>query len=189
MKRDNMQNDSTPRHVKLGPKRLFLWLTDILGLGETPIRWDHSSGSGCTCSSTRVRLEHYIVGARLTGVNRAVAYVAGLSGSTILYNVVDSPVGVVPVTRVDPDKDFLTSEWTDLSKGEHGSNLLEGLLYTGKKAIYNAEKMADLPVGIQVVGRKWEDEKVIEMMKVVDGALGKRSFGPGSWRKFKDQME
>lgn len=39
---------------------------------------------------------------------------------------------------------------------------------------------------VQVVGKKWEEEKVIEMMKVVDQALGPRGFGPGSWSKQRD---
>lgn len=41
--------------------------------------------------------------------------------------------------------------------------------------------MHGIPVGVQIVGKPWEDEKVIEMMKVVDEALGKRDFGPGTW--------
>ena len=48
-------------------------------------------------------------------------------------------------------------------------------------APYAPEKMAGLPVGVQVVGRAWEDEKVLAMMKVVDEALGPRGFGPGAW--------
>lgn len=112
-----------------------------------------------------------------------MAYIASLASSSLLYNVVDSPVGTVPVTRVDPEVDELTEEWTDHSLGTgHGSLLLESLLYKGDGAFYNAKKMASLPVGVQVVGRKWEEEKVIEMMKVVDNALGKRNFGPGTWK-------
>lgn len=46
------------------------------------------------------------------------------------------------------------------------------------------EKMAGLPVGIQIVGKKWEEEKVLGMMRVVDRALGNnnnsRGFGAGS---------
>jgi Asp-tRNA(Asn)/Glu-tRNA(Gln) amidotransferase A subunit family amidase len=39
-----------------------------------------------------------------------------------------------------------------------------------------------MPVSIQVVGRKWEDEKVLAMMNVVEEALGNdRGFGPGNW--------
>jgi hypothetical protein len=33
--------------------------------------------------------------------------------ATLLYNVVDSSVGVVPVTTVDPEKDVLTDSWRE----------------------------------------------------------------------------
>ena len=105
----------------------------------------------------------------------------------MLYNVMDSPVGTVPVTRVDPEADKLTEEWTDYNVGTgHGSVLLEGMLYKGDKAIYNPKLMAGLPIGVQVVGKKWEEEKVVEMMKVVDHALGPRDFGPFCWREKRD---
>ena len=103
-----------------------------------------------------------------------------LAIATIQYNVVDSPVGVIPVTRVDPTLDQLTDEWRTAS--DHGSKLLEAELY-GKNPVYNPELMKGLPVGVQVVGRKWEEEKVIAMMHVVDKVLEKKrtGFGPGSW--------
>ncbi len=34
-----------------------------------------------------------------------------LAVGTILYNIVDSTVGVIPVTRVDPKLDQLTEKW------------------------------------------------------------------------------
>ena len=51
------------------------------------------------------------------------------------------------------------------------------------KAAYNAKEMAGLPVGIQVIGGSWEEERVIELAKVVDNALGSRGFGPGEFAK------
>lgn len=112
-----------------------------------------------------------------------MTYIASLACHSFLYNLIDHPVGTIPVTRVDPVKDKLTEEWTEYSVGGgHGSPVLEGMLYKGDKAIYNADKMACLPIGVQVVGKKWEEEKVIAMMKVVDHALGERSFGPGYWK-------
>ncbi|KAI0741898.1 amidase signature enzyme [Daedaleopsis nitida] len=51
---------------------------------------------------------------------------------------------------------------------------------------YDVRRMAGIPVGVQVVGRKWEEEKVVEMMKVVDHALGPRDFGPFCWREQRD---
>ncbi|EKM49959.1 uncharacterized protein PHACADRAFT_264416 [Phanerochaete carnosa HHB-10118-sp] len=112
--------------------------------------------------------------------HQSVTYIASLACSALLYNVVDSPAGTVPVTRVDPSLDRLTDEWR--SQPAAGSPTLEGLVYKGDDAIYNVDKMAGLPIGVQVVGKKWEEEKVVEMMKVVDCALGKRSSGPGSWK-------
>jgi len=105
---------------------------------------------------------------------------AAVAAATILYNVVDLPVGVLPVTRVDPQKDQVTEEWTE--EPGHGSRILEYGIYKAKKPIYNPESMKGMPVSIQVVGKKWEDEKVLAMMYVVEGALGNdRGFGPGSW--------
>ncbi|KAJ3553614.1 hypothetical protein NM688_g3512 [Phlebia brevispora] len=116
--------------------------------------------------------------------HRSVTLIAAICAATVLYNIVESPVGVVPVIRVDADLDELTPEWLNYKVGSgHGSPILEQILYNKTVwSVYNAKKMAGLPVGVQVVGRKWEDEKVIEMMKVVDGALGRRKFGPGNWR-------
>ncbi|KAI0343231.1 amidase [Trametopsis cervina] len=120
--------------------------------------------------------------------HQSVAQVATLAGATILYNLTDTPVGVVPVTRVDPDKDAITEEWhrAGCSASTKTSPLLEMLLYKGENSVYNAKKMAGLPVGIQIAGPRWEEEKVIEMMKVVDAALGPRSFGPGAWEKLQN---
>jgi Asp-tRNA(Asn)/Glu-tRNA(Gln) amidotransferase A subunit family amidase len=98
--------------------------------------------------------------------------------STLIWNLADSPVGVIPVTRVDPALDELSDEWR-AAPGD-GSKLLEGELY-GPKGVYDPSAMKGLPVGVQVVGRPWEEEKVLAIMHVIDAALGPRGFGPGSW--------
>ncbi|KAJ7090201.1 amidase [Mycena belliarum] len=101
-----------------------------------------------------------------------------LATATILYNVVNSPVGCIPVTRIDPAKDGLTEEWTRAPS----PSLVESALYHGKNPVYDPIAMRGMPIGIQLVGRKWEDEKVLAMMRVVDDALGKdRGFGPANW--------
>jgi len=103
-----------------------------------------------------------------------------IAAATVLFNITDSAVGAIPVTRVDPDKDKITDEW--IQGPGHGSNLLETGLFTAKNALYNPEAMKGMPIGIQLAGRRWEEEKVLAMMHVVDEALGKdRGFGPGSW--------
>ncbi|KAG8988139.1 hypothetical protein FRB93_004294 [Tulasnella sp. JGI-2019a] len=102
-----------------------------------------------------------------------------LGFATGVYNVVDHPVGIVPVTRVDKAKDTLSDTWRE--SGVKGSSLMYGKIYEQREPLYDATKMHGIPVAVQVVGRSWEDEKVIEMMKVVDAALGDRDFGPGAW--------
>lgn len=134
-----------------------------------------------------------------------------LASATIACNVVECPVGVVPVTRVDPTKDVLPTDWLEQGKqsgpvmgtqtiDKDGlktleapvrtpSNLLENAVYgNGKRwlqpldepvAVYDAKKMQGLPIGVQIVGRPWEDEKVIHVMEILDRELGERGFGPG----------
>ncbi|KAG9004319.1 hypothetical protein FRB94_006798 [Tulasnella sp. JGI-2019a] len=109
----------------------------------------------------------------------ASTHVGVLPASTMLYNIVDCPVGIVPVTRVDQDKDVLTSAWE--ANSDMGSPFIHSKLYEGKKPYYDATAMHGIPVGVQIVGMHWEDEKVIKMMRVVDDALGERGFGPGSY--------
>jgi Amidase len=101
-----------------------------------------------------------------------------LACATAMYNVMDSPVGVVPVTRVDPARDELSDAWR--AAPGNGSKLVEGDIY-GPKGAYNPRAMEGLPVGVQIVGQPWGEEKVLAVMGVVDAALGPRGFGPGSW--------
>ena len=89
----------------------------------------------------------------------------------------------------DAIDDSITQEWKDESG--HGSKLIENEVYfkkmmrlpnvdttktksttsTTKTTVYDPELMSGLPVSVQIVGRSFEDEKVIEMMRVVDDAL------------------
>ncbi|GAA5998329.1 hypothetical protein JCM5350_007211, partial [Sporobolomyces pararoseus] len=115
-----------------------------------------------------------------------------LAIGTILYNVVDSAVGLIPVTHVSSELDALTPEFYAKIASDspsRGSKLVEGRVYGTsmdtpiEKRIYDAKAMEGLPVGIQLVGGWGEEEKVIEGMKVVDNALGEREFGPGKFAK------
>ncbi|ORY92559.1 amidase signature enzyme [Leucosporidium creatinivorum] len=105
-----------------------------------------------------------------------------LAMGTFLYNIVDTTVGVLPVTFVDAVKDAFSDDW--FARGKAGSKIIEKKVYQGLGgvgAVYDAEAMEGIPVGVQVVGKHWEEEKVVEMMKVVDEALGPRGFGPGKF--------
>lgn len=72
----------------------------------------------------------------------------------------DYSAGVMPVTRVDGTLD-------KLSRTFRPRNKIEKDAYAG----YDADGMHGLPVGVQIVGRRLEEEKVLEGMKLIEGIL------------------
>lgn len=66
----------------------------------------------------------------------------------------------MPITRVDNTLDKLTRAFRPRNKIEKDA-------YVG----YNADEMHGLPVGVQIVGRRFEEEKVLEGMKLIKGLL------------------
>jgi len=82
-------------------------------------------------------------------------------GYTFLFNLLDYSAGVLPVTHVDR---ILDAVWDFEPR-----NAIEASSY----AMYDADLMHGLPVGIQVVGRRLEEEKVLEGMKLIEGLLCK----------------
>ncbi|KAM0787774.1 hypothetical protein ACM66B_003829 [Microbotryomycetes sp. NB124-2] len=75
-------------------------------------------------------------------------------------NLCDYSVGVVPVTNVDPVIDVKPSPHEFRSVDDEK-------VYND----YDAEMMKNAPVGVQIVGRKNEEEAVIRMTEIVDAAL------------------
>ncbi|KZV72069.1 amidase signature enzyme [Peniophora sp. CONT] len=85
-------------------------------------------------------------------------------GYTFLWNILDYSAGVLPVTRVDRIHD-------SVSPGTfRARNAIEAQVWAG----YNADTMHGLPVGVQVVGRRYEEEKVLQGMKIVEGLLAEQ---------------
>ena len=72
------------------------------------------------------------------------------------------------MTKVDRAKDKLT-ETFELAK-------MNGIA-KGIYRYYDAEEMHGLPVGVQVVGRRLEEEKVLSIMERVEGALERWNGG------------
>lgn len=68
------------------------------------------------------------------------------------------------MTHVDAVKDQLPAEFN--------FKQLNGVA-KGAYKHYDADKMAGLPVGVQVVGRRLEEEKVLAVMQRVEDALDK----------------
>jgi hypothetical protein len=67
-----------------------------------------------------------------------------LGNATIQYNIADSPVGVIPVTRVDPTLDALPDGYWS-SASPHSP-----IVSSACQKVYLVNEMAGLPVGIQV---------------------------------------
>jgi Asp-tRNA(Asn)/Glu-tRNA(Gln) amidotransferase A subunit family amidase len=88
-------------------------------------------------------------------------------GYTFLFNLLDYTAGIIPVTHVDKTKDQLPS----------GFNIrkLNGVAQ-GAYKLYDADAMHGLPVGVQVVGRRLEEEKVLAIMERIEDALGDEKF-------------
>ncbi|KAJ3558890.1 hypothetical protein NM688_g666 [Phlebia brevispora] len=91
-----------------------------------------------------------------------------------LYNILDYPAGVVPVTFVDSTLDALpedhnTNTWPTLNDAERAV-----------WSLYDATAMDGLPLGVQIAGGRFEEEKVLEGMKLLDTALrdASRPFVP-----------
>ncbi|KAI0763995.1 amidase signature enzyme [Trametes elegans] len=82
-------------------------------------------------------------------------------GYTFLWNILDYSAGVIPVTHVDKELDALNV------KEFKPRNAIESDMYD----LYDATKMHGLPVGVQVVGKRLEEEKVLEGMKIIESVL------------------
>ncbi|RFN52262.1 hypothetical protein FIE12Z_3473 [Fusarium flagelliforme] len=88
-------------------------------------------------------------------------------GYTFMFNLLDYTAGVLPVTHVDKSQDQLPKDFNFKS--------LNGVAQ-GAYKLYDATAMHGLPVGVQVIGRRLEEEKVLAIMKRVEDALGDEKF-------------
>lgn len=93
--------------------------------------------------------------------NGKFAYV----GYTSVYNALDYAVGTVPVTVCDKSIDVKVPDYKP-------RNDTDKFVYES----YDAEELHGGPVAIQVIGRRLQEEKVVEMMKVVSAAVGTEKY-------------
>jgi Asp-tRNA(Asn)/Glu-tRNA(Gln) amidotransferase A subunit family amidase len=94
-----------------------------------------------------------------------MASAAAACGYTFLFNLLDYSAGILPVTHVDPSLDMLSPA---VKVGR-----MNGVA-RGAYKHYDAVRMAGLPVAVQVVGRRLEEEKVLACMEVLEDALEKK---------------
>jgi fatty acid amide hydrolase len=83
-------------------------------------------------------------------LNQACSY-------TFVYNNFNLPAGTVPVTTVKPSEQYYRDDANPDS--------------ITSTAIKDSASTAGLPVGVQVVGLPWREERCLGAMKIVEGAL------------------
>ncbi|KAG5733746.1 Acetamidase [Termitomyces sp. T112] len=82
------------------------------------------------------------------------------AGFTTIFSLLDYTAGVLPVTFVDKDLDCLPVDFK-------APSLVASVAYSA----YDADGMHGLPLGVQIVGKRLEEERVLEGMKIVQDAL------------------
>jgi len=94
------------------------------------------------------------------------------AGYTFLYNILDYCAGVIPVTYVDERLDRLPSDFRTSEAYRNMNDVAQGA-YT----LYDASAMHGLPLAVQVVGGRLEEEKVLAGMREAERALWEAGKG------------
>lgn len=81
-------------------------------------------------------------------------------GYTFMFNLLDYSAGVLPVTKVDKSLDKVDPKFKPSNRVEKGAY-----------SIYDADKMHGLPVGVQVVGKRLDEERTLKAMELVESSL------------------
>ncbi|KAK2761319.1 hypothetical protein FQN54_001841 [Arachnomyces sp. PD_36] len=82
-------------------------------------------------------------------------------GYTAQWNLLDYPAAIFPVTRVDPSIDVAETDYQPLnSQDEFNHKLYDPNVYRGA------------PVSLQLVGRRYEDEKLLEALEFIKEKTG-----------------
>ncbi|KAK6581183.1 hypothetical protein PZA11_006671 [Diplocarpon coronariae] len=85
-------------------------------------------------------------------------------GYTSQWNLLDYPALVFPVDQVDTEKDGERTEYEPRNeKDRYNWHLWEK---------YGAEGYKDAPVSLQLVGRRYEDEKVVQALEILKKEVG-----------------
>lgn len=93
-----------------------------------------------------------------------------------VYNCLGYPAGIIPVSKVDLNLDMPTKEYSDgkIIPDLNVVSIFPYDKYDGyiKKELYtDSRKFKNAPICIQVVAKKYEDEKLLHIMKLIDQIL------------------
>ncbi|TVY27433.1 putative amidase [Lachnellula hyalina] len=82
---------------------------------------------------------------------------------TSQWNLLEYPGVVFPVTSVDQKVDVKDEKYVPMNEQDRFNYDL-----------YEPGRYVDAPVGLQIVTRKWEDEKCLKVLEVVEKAMGRK---------------
>lgn len=91
-------------------------------------------------------------------LEKYAAEMTGMNEYTAIWNLIDFPCGVMPISKVREDEEFFKDHYED-----RWTHLLH----------LNSVNSAKMPICLQIVGHSHEDEKVLGIMKVLDLMLHK----------------
>ncbi|KAE8414835.1 hypothetical protein BDV36DRAFT_298671 [Aspergillus pseudocaelatus] len=82
-------------------------------------------------------------------------------GHTSVWNLLDYPAIVFPVTKVDARRDARDTTYTPRNEFDSWAH-----------EHYDAQKQQDVPVCLQLVAKKLEDEKVVQALEAIKEKIG-----------------
>lgn len=89
---------------------------------------------------------------------------------TVLWNCIDYPAGIIPVTKVDKQIDLPVENFKAISEADDANNQK-----------YDSELLHGLPVGVQIVGTKLHEEELLHAMGIIDSVINDKN-AEQSWR-------
>lgn len=85
---------------------------------------------------------------------------------TFMWNLLNQPIGVMPVSKFDLTKDKIVGTWP--RKFKFSDIFKNDLLDRAAQHWYNPNDIPELPIGIQIIGKSNEDEKVLHAMSIIE---------------------
>lgn len=82
-------------------------------------------------------------------------------GYLSIWNLLDYPAVVFPVTKIDPERDAEPSDYIARNEADEWN-----------QKHYDVLKQRDLPVSLQLVGKRLEEEKVVRALELITSATG-----------------
>ncbi|OAL35295.1 hypothetical protein AYO20_05346 [Fonsecaea nubica] len=82
-------------------------------------------------------------------------------GYTSIFNLLDYPALAFPVTTGNPEKDRIDADFNPRNEDDR-------LVHE----VYDPELYRGVPISLQLVGRRWDDEKVLQAMRFIEERIG-----------------